>query len=175
MICAITASDRCTHLFRVTTERALQHRWLDTTDPAAQWTSWQGAPFPHPVAGVGAISGWEEQIEIFLLDTSGRVWNRWWWQQRGWIPQDTFNLLGTPFASGQATSITALTSGKGHFNVFVEAVGGQIAMLPHIAGPEGYFWLRCTGPEALDDGWWPALKSTSHRAYRWAAPSENSP
>jgi hypothetical protein len=175
MICAIAASDRRTHVFRISTDRTLEHRWLDTANPEAQWTSWQRDPFRHPVAGVTAISGWEEQIEVFLLDSSGRVWNRWWWQQRGWAPRAAFNPLGTPFAGCEATSITALNAGRGHFNVFVEAANGQIAMLPHVTGPDGHFWLRCTGPEALDDGWWPAFESTSHGAYISTSPSTGSP
>jgi hypothetical protein len=167
-ISAVAASDRRTEVFRIDAVGNLEHRWLDTTNPEAEWTTWCRAPFEPTALAVAAISGWDEQIEVFVLDSSGTVWNRWWWYDRGWTPADRFNPLGAPFGASESHALSALSAGDGHFNVFVEAVDGRLAVLPHVNGPEGPFWHRCDSPEILGDGWWPAFTSASTRTYRRA-------
>lgn len=165
---ASAASHRRTEVYRVTAAGSLEHRWLDTSRPGTTWTDWQRAPFAHAAVAVAAISGWDEQIEVFVVDRSCRVWNRWWWYERGWEPADRFNPLGAPFGQIQPRALSALSAGGGHFNVFVEGPDGQMAMLPHVNGPGGPFWRRCEGPEALGDGWWPAFGALPEGVYRRA-------
>ncbi|MCX2950179.1 hypothetical protein [Lentzea sp. NEAU-D7] len=165
-ISAVAASDLRTEVFQVNSAGDLEHRWLDTTRPAAEWTAWRRAPFEPVAVAVAAISGWAEQIEVFVLDTSGTVWNRWWWHDRGWTPVDRFNPLGAPFGRSGSRDLSALSAGNGHFNVFVGAEDGRLAVLPHINGPQGPYWHRCDTAERLGDGWWPAFSPASTGAYR---------
>jgi hypothetical protein len=168
---AIAASDRRTEVFRVTSTGAVEHRWLDTAAPSPEWSAWCRAPFEPAAVAVSAISGWDEQIEVFVLDDLGRVWNRWWWHDRGWTPTHEFNPLGTPFGPAiRPRALSALSAGGGHFNVFVQAPDGRLAMLPHVLGPEGPHWHHCGDPEALDDGWWPAFSPVSIGMYRGPGP-----
>lgn len=166
MICAIAASSERTYLLRLTAHHA-EHRWLDTTRPAESWSSWESLPFAGHVVDIAAVSGWDQQIEIFVLDSHGQVWNRWWWPETGWTPRSEFNPLGTPFDDSESSSIAALNAGGGHFVVFVEAADGRVAVLPHISDGNRPAWRRHPEPQALNDGWWPAFPSSSHAVYRW--------
>lgn len=161
----VAASDRRTEAWRVTEDGQLKRRWLDAG--AAEWSPWRHVPFAPRALGVAAISGWPEQIEVFVVDASGAVWNRWWWLDRGWLPRDgAFNPLGRPFAEVGVRGFSALSAGAGHFDVFVEAADDRTAVLPHVEGPDGPHWRRCEGAEALGDGWWPAYAPASRGAYR---------
>jgi hypothetical protein len=155
-ISAVAASDRRVEVFRVTGDGRLEHRWLDLTAVDPVWSRWQAAPLETAAVAVAAISGWDEQIEIFVLDHAGHVWNWWWWQSRGWTPSSGLNPLGAPFGPG-SRGLSAFSAGHGHFNVFVEGPRGDLAVLPHVLGPDGPFWRRCSGPRSLGDGWWPAF------------------
>lgn len=165
-VSAAAASSRRTEVYRVMAPGLLEHRWLDTSDAGAVWTDWVRAPFPPTAVVVAAISGWDEQLEVFVVDRSGQVWNRRWWHGRGWEPADRFNPLGAPFGTVHPRSLAALSAGGGHFNVFVEDRDGRLAMLPHVNGSDGPHWRRCGGPEALRDGWWPAFHVVSSGGYR---------
>jgi hypothetical protein len=167
-ISAVAASDRRVEVFRITSNGRLLQRWLDLAAAGTGWSGWHTAPIEAAAVAVAAISGWDEQIEVFVLDNLGRVWNRWWWQCRGWTPTDGFNLLGAPFGP-RSRDLSAFSAGHGHFNVFVEAPDGELAVLPHVNGPNGPFWQRCTGPRSLGDGWWPAF-SPPDGVYRMAEP-----
>lgn len=162
---AIAASDRRTELFRVTDSGQLEHRWLIADSGGAEWSAWSFAPFDGQVVDVAAISGWSEQIEVFVLDDVGGVWNRWWWEHKGWEPTDGFDFRGRPFQGQPVRGIAALSAGGGHFNVFVEAQDGRVAMLPHLARA-GKTWLLCDSDDALGDGWWPAFEGDPERLYR---------
>jgi hypothetical protein len=85
---ATAASDRRTELFRVTESGQLEHRWLSAGPRQANWSAWSVAPFDGQVVDIAVISGWPEHIEIFVLDDAGGVWNRWWWEHKGWEPAD---------------------------------------------------------------------------------------
>jgi hypothetical protein len=164
-IAVVAASDRRTEVYRLTSYGRLEHRWLDTSRPEHGWTEWQRAPFEGTAVAVAAISGWDEQVEIFVLDAEGQVWNRWWWHDRGWQPKGGFNPLGAPFPF-RARALSALSAGNGHFNVFVESADGELAVLPHVNGADGYYWRRSCGPDALNDGWWPTFAPSSKDAFR---------
>lgn len=162
---AVAASDRRTELFRVTASGELEHRWLGAKPGEARWSPWSIAPFVGKVIDVAAISGWPEQIEVFVLDGSGGVWNRWWWEHKGWEPADRFDFRGRPFRDDPVRGIAALSAGGGHFNVFVEAQDGRTAMLPHLVR-EGEKWQLCDSSVALGDGWWPAFEADLRGLYR---------
>ncbi|QKV80635.1 hypothetical protein [Amycolatopsis sp. Hca4] len=162
---AVAASDLHWEVHRVTADGAVEHRWLDTATGASEWTGWRRSPFHGTAAALSALSGWDRQLEVFVLDVEGRVWNRWWWQDRGWSPVGGYNGLGRPFSDG-ARHISAVNAGQGHFTVFVEAADGKIAMLPHVVGPGGPHWRRCPHADSLGDGWWPAFAPGSGAAYR---------
>lgn len=166
---AVAASDRRTEVYRITDGGDLQCRSLESAKSEEGWSAWERAPFEPEAVGVAAISGWPEQIEVFVIDRAGVVWNRWWWSGRGWAPQDGFNSLGTPFANEDIRGFSALGAGAGHFNVFVEARDGRVAVLPHVDSAQGPVWRRCEGPDALSDGWWPAFGPASSEVYRVAA------
>ena len=125
LIACVAAGANRTAVFRVTNDGSLEHRWIDAAR-TPQWCPWQRAPFDGDAAGVAAISGWDEQIEVFVLDRGGCVWNRWWWVDRGWIPSDGFNRLGTPFPGRPTRGLSALSAGSGHFDVMVEAADGSV-------------------------------------------------
>jgi hypothetical protein len=161
-LAAVAAANRRTEIYRVTDSGLLECRSL----VGVEWSPWSRAPFEHEAVGVAALSGWPEQIEVFVLDCRGGVWNRWWWHERGWLPEQGFNPLGRPFSRGTARGFSAINSGDGHFNVFVELDDGRSAMLPHVAGPDGPYWRRCKEPGALGDGWWPAYSRGPIGVYR---------
>ena len=161
-LAADAASDLRTEIYRVTDSGFLECRSL----VGARWSPWSRAPFERKAAGVAALSGWPEQIEVFVLDCRGGVWNRWWWHERGWTPEQGFNPLGQPFSRGTVRGFSAINAGDGHFNVFVELDDGRNAMLPHVAGPDGPYWKRCMEPIALGDGWWPAYSPVPSGVYR---------
>lgn len=162
---AVAASDRRTELFRLSPAGAIEHRWLVGGSGQARWSPWSFAPFTGTAIGLAAISGWSEQVEVFVLDDTGGVWNRWWWEDRGWEPADGFEFHGRPFGDEPVRSIAALSAGGGHFDVFVEALDGRIAVLPHLDRP-GPRWLLCTTDAALGDGWWPAFGDGLEQLYR---------
>ncbi len=164
-IAAVVASDVRLEVYRVTAGGGVEHRWLDASADVGTWTEWQRSPFDRVAQAVSAISGWGKQIEVFVLDIEGEVWNRWWWKDRGWLPVAGYNRLGRPFV-GDAHQISAVNTGSGHFNLFVEAVDGRLAMLPHVNGPDGPYWRRCPYLDALNDGWWPAFSPISNETYR---------
>lgn len=142
-------------LLKVTASGRLEHRWLPAEQGAAGWSAWTPAPFDGRILDVVAISGWPQQIEIFVLDAEGSVWNRWWWKDRDWEPKTGFSYRGRPFG-GPAAGIAALSAGEGHFNVFVASLDGRIATLPHVQTYETK-WRPCPQRHDLHDGWWPAF------------------
>lgn len=157
-IVATAASAARTMLLRIDDTGRLEQRWLPASDDDGGWTPWMIAPIDAPVADVAVISGWSRQIEIFVLDSDGGVWNRWWWEDRDWEPRDGFSYRGRPFG-GPAAGIAALSAGDGHFNVFVAALDGRIATLPHVDTFE-VKWRSCPHGRGLNDGWWPAFDYT---------------
>jgi hypothetical protein len=161
-LAAVAASDKRTEVYRVSAGGVLESRLL----AGSKWSAWSRAPFEDEAVGVAALSGWPEQIEVFVLDRRGRVWNRWWWHERGWLPEQSFSPLGQPFPSGTVRGFSAISAGEGHFNVFVELEDGRSAVLPHVEGPDGPHWRRCEGPDALGDGWWPAYDVLPSGVYR---------
>lgn len=166
LVSAVAAAFHRTVVFRITDDGGLEQRWVEPGCVGDGWSAWERAPFDRRAIGVAAISGWDEQIEVFLVDSSGHVWNRWWWRDRGWTPPDAFNPLGAPFVGSESRGLAALSAGGGHFNVFLEAVDGRWAVLPHLPGPRGASWLRCDRPDALGDGWWPAFGPAAPMIYR---------
>lgn len=164
-ILAVAASNVRTVVLRVTDAGHLEHRWLPAHDGDPGWSPWMRAPFDGQVSDAAALSGWPRQIEIFVLDADGGVWNRWWWDNRGWEPSHDFSYRGRPFA-GPAAGIAALSAGGGHFNVFVTSHDGRVAMLPHVNSFDQK-WRPCPGDTDLQDGWWPAFDYTGDDiAYR---------
>ncbi len=162
---AVAASDVRSEIFRLTPAGELEQRWLSGKRGERRWSSWSVAPFAGNIVDVAAISGWPSHIEVFVLDDVGGVWNRWWWEDRGWQPEGGFEFHGRPFGEISAQAIAALSGGDGHFNVFVEAFDGQLAMLPHLPRDVDN-WQLCESDGALADGWWPAFAPPSDRVYR---------
>ena len=169
-LAVVAASDQCAMAFRVV-GASVEERSLDTTVPNSEWTQWGRAPFESQAVAVAAISGWDTQIELFVLDAAGQVWNRWWWLGRGWTPTASFNLLGTPFPDRQSRDLAACSAGGGHFMLCVQHADGTVATLPHVNGPDGPFWLRCHEQAALGDGWWPAFGTIARPAYPDGSPT----
>jgi hypothetical protein len=161
-LATVAATNRRTEIYRVTDGGSLECRSF----VAAKWSPWSRTPFEHWAIGVATLSGWPDQIEIFVLDRRGGVWNRWWRHGKEWLPKRGFNPLGRPFRQGKARGFSAVSAGDGHFNVFVEQEDGRTAVLPHVAGPDGPHWWRCDGPEALGDGWWSAFGPLPSGIYR---------
>lgn len=159
-IIAVAASTVRTMVLRVSASGRLEQRWLPFDDANPAWSDWTEAPFGGEVIDAAAISGWPQQIEIFVLDSHGGVWNRWWWPDKGWKPESGFSYRGRPFGQ-PASAITALNAGNGHFNVFVESHDGRIATLPHVNTYDSK-WRPCpSATNGLHDGWWPAFDYTA--------------
>jgi hypothetical protein len=163
---AVSAGPHRTELYRIRDGR-VESRTIEASD--ARWSDWTATPFDGRAIGVAAISGWPEQIEVFVLDDTGAVFNRWWWTGKGWLPSDGFSPLGRPFDQAAAPQLAVFNAGGGHFNLFV-STGETIAMLPHLFTPDGLTWQRCKGPESLGDGWWPAFGPSPRDVYRLEAP-----
>ena len=168
--CVAPAAQRCTESLRVGRSN------MDGSTPRSARLHVDGlaasAPFAPVAVAVAAISGWDEQIEVFVADRLGRVEPVVVVPARlgARRPVQPARCAVRSNAAAEFLVGVAHSAGDGHFNVFVEGLDGQLAVLPHVIGPEGPFWRRCEGREALGDGWWPAFDdSLPHSVYRRTA------
>lgn len=134
-------------VWRVTERQRIEHRWHSD----GSWSDWYNFEFERPALDVAAVSGWPDHIEVYVLDTTGRVWHRWWWKNSLWDP--AFHDLGQPFGGDAPRGISATSAHPGHMDVFVEAADGRVANLWYVDGGGG--WNHCEDEWALTDGWWP--------------------
>ena len=135
---------RALELYSIDDSGAIWHRWFPGGDDA-NWSEWHpmpGLPSGLPARSLASGSHRPGHQELVAVDSSGAVFNRWFWRTDGW--SDWAEMDGVPRSGDSHRSLALSSLVEGHHEVFLATTGGGSTQYWH-----RWFWL----PDRLWSTW----------------------